>query len=385
VAREQFGERPVQPDALAGQQIGVHGLAGEGVPERVRGVLAGDQQLPADRLAQRRLQLVLRQLYGVPQQVVLDTAPGDGGRAQHLLGGLGELLDPDEEYVGQPARHGGRRRVEVARQRGEQLLRVEGVALGPVDDTADRGVRQGVRPQRPDETGHFGVGHRPQFHAVDGGQPDQLGEQWAQGMAAVQIVRAVRGEDRQAVGGGAGSRALEEPAAEQEAEEVPGGLVRPVQVFEDQQERGDVGEVGEETGQALEELQAAARVGRGAGAGSGAQQAVHRRVRGESGGEPVVRGQYAEDLRERQVRQAHVAQVHTVAGEDGHAGGCGVGRGFCQRAGLADARVARHQYGAGVAVLRPLQHAGEPGEFVLSPDERRTECLCHGDHPGTRH
>jgi len=74
-----------------------------------------------------------------------------------------------------------------------------------------------------------------------------------------------------------------------------------------------------------------------------------------------------------------------VAGEDRHTGGGGVRGGFRQGAGLADVGVARHQDGARVAGLRALQHAGEPGEFVLPADERRTECLCHGKHPGMRH
>lgn len=206
------------------------------MPEGVGAVLAGDQELSSDGLAQRRLQGVLRQLQGVVQQAVLDAPSGDRGRAQHLLGGVGQLLDADEEYVGEAARHGGGGRVDVAGQRGEQLLRVEGVALGAFDDTADGGVGEDLRPQGAYQAGHLGVGHRAQFETVHGGQPDQLGEQGAQGVAAVQVVRAVGGEDGQAVGRGTGRRVLEEPAAEEEAEQVAGGLVGPVEVFEDQEE-----------------------------------------------------------------------------------------------------------------------------------------------------
>lgn len=233
---EESGERAVQPDPLARQQIGVDGLAGQGVPEGVRAVLARDQQLSSDGLAQRRLQGVLRQLYRVVQQFVLDAPPGDRGRAQHLLGGVGQLLDADEEYVGEAARHDGGGRVDVTGQRGEQLLRVEGVPLGAFDDTADGGVGEGLGPQGAHQAGHFGVSQRAQFETVHGGQPDQFGEQGAQGVAAVQVVRAVGGEDGQPVGRGTGRRVLQEAAAEEEAEEVAGGLVGPVEVFEDQEE-----------------------------------------------------------------------------------------------------------------------------------------------------
>lgn len=139
---EQPGERPVQPRPLARQQIGVHGLTGEGMPERVRVPFAGHQQLSPDGLPQRRFQLFLGQSYGIPQQVVLDAPPGDGGGAQHLLSGVGQLLEPDQQHIGEPTGHPA----VPAPRGGEQLLGIERVALGPLDDPPHGVVRQWPLP-----------------------------------------------------------------------------------------------------------------------------------------------------------------------------------------------------------------------------------------------
>ena len=181
-------------------------------------------------------------------------------------------------------------------------------------------------------------------------------------MAAVQVVRAVGGEDGEAAGRAAGGGSLEDTPAEQEAEQVAGGLVRPVQVFEDQQQRGQVREVREKSGDALEELEAVAGVGRAAGPGRPLPS--RRSTAGcaaKAGGEPVVGGGRAEDLREREIGQADVTEVHAVAGQDGHAGGVRVRGGLRQHAGLADAGVPGHQDGARIAG-RGRGRVAEPGE-----------------------
>ncbi len=207
------------------------------MPEGVRVALTGDEELPSDRLAQCRLQLVLRQPDGVAQQLVLDAPPGDRGRPQHLLGRVGQLLEADEENVGEPARHAARLRVGGR----EQLLRVERVALGALDDPADGRVGQRSLAQGTHQPGHLGVGHRPQLQPLHGGQSHQLREERAQRMAAMEVVRAVRREHREPVAGRATGGPLEDTPAEQEPQQIPGGLVGPVQVLQDEQQRGDLG------------------------------------------------------------------------------------------------------------------------------------------------
>ncbi|GAA1217655.1 hypothetical protein GCM10009646_01010 [Streptomyces aureus] len=91
---------------------------------------------------------------------------------------------------------------------------------------------------RVHEPGHVRVSQRVQFQPVDGGQPDQLGEQRPQRVTAVQIVRAVRGEDREPVARAARRGPLQDTPAEQKAEQVARRLVRPVEVLDDQEKRG---------------------------------------------------------------------------------------------------------------------------------------------------
>lgn len=216
-AGQEFREHPVQPHPFTRQQIRVDRLPGEGVPELVRRSPVRQQQLAAHRLPQRGLQLVLGKLHGVPQQVVPDPAARHRRRAQHLLGGAGQLLDPDQQQVGQLARQ---HRPRLLLRRGQQFLRVEGVALGPFDDPADRGVGQRLGAQRPHQPRDLRVRHRPQLQPLHGGQPHQFGEQRAQRVTPVQIVRAVRAEDGEAVGRGTGGGALEDRPAEQETQQV---------------------------------------------------------------------------------------------------------------------------------------------------------------------
>ncbi|MDH6501877.1 hypothetical protein M2156_008096 [Streptomyces sp. SAI-149] len=362
---EQPGERSVQPRPFARQEIGVHGFPGQGVPEGVRVPLAGHQQLPPDGLAQGRLQLLLGQAHGVPQQVVLDTPPGDGGGAQHLLSGVGQLLEADQQHIGEPTGHPA----VPAPRGGEQLLGVEGVALGPLDDPPHRGVRQRPLAQRPYQPGHLAVGHRPQLQPLDTGQPHQLGEQRPQRMTSVQIVRAVGGEYGQPMCGRSSRRPLQDPAAEQEPQQVPGRLVGPVQILQDEQQGMGVGEVGEQPGDALEQSEPAT----GVPGGAAPQQPLHHRMGGEGRGEPLVLRERPEHLGERQVRQSDITEIDTVTGEHGHAASGSPAGHLVEEPRLADPGVPGDEHGPRLSTPSPLQHPGKPDELVFSPDEGRTD------------
>ncbi len=365
---EQPREPAVQPGPFPGEQIGVDRLPGQGVPERVRVPVAGDEQLPLHGLAQRRLQLLLGQPHGVPQQVMPHPPPGDRGGAQHLLRRLRQLLEADEQHVGKAAGHADRGRV-----RGRhQLLGVEGVALGAFDDAVHGGVRQRPVPQRADQPGDVGVRQGTQLEALHGGQPHQLGEQGTERMPAVQVVRPVRGEHRETVARGPAGRPVQHAPAEQEPQQVPGGLVGPVQVLQDQQQRRDVRQLGEQRGHALEEAQPRP-VRRPPVVRAAAEQPVGHRVGGQHGGEPLVGGQRAEDLGERQIGQTDVAQVHAVPGEHGGPGRRGPAGDLVQGPGLAHPGVPGDEHRASLTGTGALQDAGEAGEFVLAADERAGE------------
>src|SRR6185295_6491010 len=93
---------------------------------------------------------------------------------------------------------------------------------------------------------------------------------------------------------------------QQEREQVAGGLVGPVQVFDDQQQRrGDLGRVAERAGDRVEQLQPGRVV-------------VGRRCRGRtagSGDEPVEGGTVAQRLGERPVLAGQVGELAQRLGE----------------------------------------------------------------------
>jgi hypothetical protein len=145
-----------------------------------------------------------------------------------------------------------------------------------------------------------------------------------------------------------------------------------VQVLQDQQQRCDVRQVGQQGGHALEEPQPRGR-GLGPAVRAAAEQPVGHRMPGQHGGEPLVGGEQAQDFREGQIRQTHVAQVHAVAGEHGRPGRGGPPGDLVQGPGLADPGVPGDEDRAGLPGAGALQHAGETREFVLAADERAGE------------
>ena len=91
-----------------------------------------------------------------------------------------------------------------------------------------------------------------QIHPLDAGQPEQFGQQRPQRMAPVQVVGAVGRHHEQPLGA--------EPG-QQEAQQVAGGGISPVQVLDHEEDGGDVtAELGQcgrhriEQGQALDGL-----------------------------------------------------------------------------------------------------------------------------------
>ena len=121
-----------------------------------------------------------------------DPAAGDGRDPEHLLRRRGALLHPGQQDVGQPQRQ----RLAV-QPRGEQLLGVEGVALGAGDHVVDVRLRTGrlgaASPRTSAPTSASGSGASSIRSTA--GQPDQLGEQRPERMPAVQVVGAVGGDD----------------------------------------------------------------------------------------------------------------------------------------------------------------------------------------------
>jgi hypothetical protein len=124
---QQAGVGGVQPHPLAREQVAVDRLLEQRMAERVApgGGVAG-QHPGADRLVQALLQVGLGPPGHAGEQPVGHPAAGHRRHPQHLLGRLGQPLDPGQQHLGQ-----GRRQLDmrVAGPGGQQLLGVERVAL----------------------------------------------------------------------------------------------------------------------------------------------------------------------------------------------------------------------------------------------------------------
>jgi len=351
----------VQPHPLAGQQVVVHGLAEQRVPEPV-GALAGDEDVLLDGMAQRLVEGLRGQVGDGGEQVVADPAARHGGGAYDGPGRVAQPVEPDEEDVGELVGD------PVVRAAGgaDELLDEERVALGAGDDVlplapAHRGVDRG--DQVPDVV----VAERVEGEAADPGHARPLGHLAAQGVPAVQVVGAVGRDDR--------DRADEGPA-EEVGEQVAGGLVGPVGVLDHDQRGRLVGDRLEQAVHGREELAAVD----GLDPLVGGALAPGREQAGESGVElgdaldhiGELRHETVEHLGEGQVGQGAVAEVEAVAGVHLPPAGAGERGELLQQPGLSDARVAGEQdVLAGAAVdarsarsPRDKGDAEQRGEFL---------------------
>ena len=153
-------------------------------------------------------------------------------------------------------------------------------------------------------------------------------------MAPVQVVGAVAGDDEQVL--------VAQPRDE-EAQHVPAGGVRPVQVLEHEQERVPrAADRAEHLDQPVEQLEPVRLVVRGAArAGRAGQQPRERGSVGDDRADRlgVERVQLGQRLGERQVRQPDLTEVDAVRHDDPRTGRVRQLRDVPQQPGLADARV----------------------------------------------
>ena len=240
---EVTGDRCVQPHPFPGQQVGEDRLAQQGVPEAVAPIGRDDQQVMVHRLGQSRLEAAGGQPSHRGDELVPHPSSGHGGDPQHLLRCRRPLLDTRQQHVGEAQRQ----RLAVQPRR-EQFLGEERVALGTGHDVVDRRLGQAcVGPGEPaDERADRGIGQRCQFDALDSGKADELGEQRPQRVPAVQVVGAV-GRDE-------GDGIVDE-TGQQVAQQVAAGPIGPVHVLQHDEQRLRRGELAEQRGDGLEQLE----------------------------------------------------------------------------------------------------------------------------------
>jgi hypothetical protein len=360
---------PVEPGALAGQQVVADGLAREGVPEAVAvAVGRGQQDVRAHRGPQRLDEVVLAQPGDGEQQPVLNGRAALRDEPRHPLRVFGQRLDPYEKDVAQGI---GKPRGALAGHAAGEFLDEEGVAVRALEDA----VHHGGLGLDGEDPGHLAVDlaavEAGQLDALDGTHPVELGEKRPQRVTPVHVVGAV-GRDH------------DQPPAVQGAEEVgeemAGGGVRPVQVLQHQDDRtvgGDPlqqprGEL-EEAGHALLVVRAVVAAGCLPQLGQQPRQLVLL-ARGGSG--ELFRHlavHSAQGGREGRERQSVRAYLDAAADrDDGLAATC-LGEQLLHEAGLADARLTADEQCLRLPRGGAGERVGELGQFGGAADEHRAD------------
>ena len=244
VGLERLGDSAVQAESLARQQLGVHGLLEQRVPEAVA-VRVHDQGLVLDRGAQPGRPLVGRHRRDAFEEPVVDLTADQGGRAEYFLRLGGQPVDADREDVAERRWH------QTGLADGHQLLDEERVALGPQHQLVDQVAVQSLPADHGDEVAGGGVVEWLEVQPGDLREAAELGQDRPQRMRPAQLVGAV-GDER-------GHRLrLEEPR--EVRDQVERRAVGPVQVLDDQDHRTLLGELGHQRGDLLEQKGLAPRV-----------------------------------------------------------------------------------------------------------------------------
>ena len=363
VGRDDFGEPAVHLARLAGQQLVVDRLADQGVPEDVA-VGLGPQHVGRHRRAQRPAERGAVEAGDRGQQPVTDLVAARAGDPDHLLGLFRQPPQPGHQQVVQGLRQ-PRAGLAVPHQRlGEQR-----VALGPFVHRR----QQLVGRLAADDLGHQPAGvlaaEPAEVHPGDPFDPVELGQQRPQRMRAVQVVGPVGGHDQHAV-----QRPL---IADQEGQQVPGGLVGPVHVLDDQDHRAGFGQVLQHLEHLLEQPGArlAGFVGTGRGAELGEQPgqfpAAAAGQQGGHPGRPEVAHELAEHGGEGSERQALGAEFQAAAGQHPRPRAAGTLGELPDQTGLPHPGLAADQHGRRPAPGRLGQRGLQRGQLQGTTDQGR--------------
>ena len=328
--------------------------------------------------------------HGAVERDGLEPDHGAQGGVRHASAGHGrgpdhgdrevlEVLQADQEQLGEVLGNAA----GVGAGGPDQLLDEERVALGAADDVADLHLRQRVGVELLHEAAYVGTAQRVDLDPLDAVHPRPDGDLTTERVATVEVVRAVRRDE----GDG-----CVEAAAEQEAHQVAGRLVGPVEVLDDDEEGlARAGRLGE----GVDGVEQGGLVGRdGLGVGGLAQHPLtwqQTEQRGVALGDLVeevgqLTGDAAGDLGERKEGKGAVGEVETVPGLDQPALGDGAVAELGQQAGLADAGVAGEENGRAVGRRsRDAERGAQLLQLGISSDQLR----CHvvhlvGNH-GHRH
>ena len=231
---QRVGDAAMQAAALPGQQLAVEHLPDQVMRERVA-IGSGGQQPPGDRLAGRGQQIILTERDGRGQQLMRHPAVGHAHLVDH-----GPRRRRDPGGLGQ---HGfGDRRWGHPGARARELERVQRVAFGGADHGGDRVWPGAFRDLVSDQLGDFVRGQAGQPQPRHPRAPLQVGEP-PPGLAG-QFLIPQRGDHQ--------DRQVAQPDR-QEGQQFMGGLIGPVQVLQDEDQRRLGGQVAEQREYPFEE------------------------------------------------------------------------------------------------------------------------------------
>ena len=283
----------------------MHHLAEQGVPEVVPGLVGGEHRR-VDRLAQAAVEVDERHRSATESSSSwLTRLPATAASSTTCWASSERVwtrtFSASRSVSGMSTQPRAAERVSSSTKYGMPSLR-----RWTVSTTGLLGGRSSSRVSSSATSARSRLRHIDPYGA---GQPADLGQEGAQRMPAGQLVGAVAGDDHH-------RRVGERPG--QEAQQVPGRLVGPVDVLDDHHQRAVLARPLPEPGDGLEQLQpdgvgpfgSAGQVGQqhpeGGPAGAGPVQHLLSAVLGD---------QVAQGADDRRVRQALAAQRHALAAD----------------------------------------------------------------------
>jgi hypothetical protein len=218
----------------------------------------------------------------------------------------------------------------------------------------------------------LGTAERGQLQPLHPRQPDQLGQQRAQRMAAVQLIRPVADHQH---------HPTRPQGAGQEGDQVTGRAVSPMQVLQQHHHRRALSTAHQQGTHGVKHLQLVKTLACLCDCRSGVldpaqQPADGGRGRGDLGQQLRVGGivgKAAQGVHHREVGKADVAQLHTAAGKHPRPALLGLIGELGQQPGLAHPGITGQQHDLRAAVLSPVQRPLDSAQ-LSSPTNERLRC-----------
>ena len=374
---DRRGDRGMELQPLARQQLVVHRLANEAVAELHDLIGAGQQQVAVDCFPQRSRQIGRLHPGDDRQDVVARGLAGDGDHAEEVPRCGREATDPSQQRL--PEREP--KALLSPLLHGEQLLGEERVAAAALVEAGDEGTIGRTAEDARELVADLARGERGELDALHLPAAAELGEEAEEQMALVQLVRAIGAEQHDAP---------VRQVAHQEPQHVAGRLVRPVQVLE----RDDGDHVRGDALDQAEHLEVEDGLGGGGGCvASGLALAAEPEVGDEvpdgrsrrtDDAVELVGGQgpqpRPERSDERVVGPRTIAEVDTPTLEEAHPGGLGAPSKLREQPGLADAGLAPDDDRADRPRPGAVQRSLQPPQLLAASDEHGTRDP-HGHRP----